>query len=161
MPLIPIPDDEVSRSMNALEWDVVNQSEGGVKVRRTGTTHHPLSVGEVVGLRIAGRPHWTIGVVRWLTALEEGGLEFGVQFLAPAARPVEIAPTISSSLPQSKPGLLLLDEQADADMVLATAGTYSELREFHLEDLGQVSVVRARALIEKTPRFDLFHVSPS
>lgn len=163
MPLISVPDDEVSRSMNALEWDVVNQSDGGVKVRRTAATQQPLAVGEVVGLRLAGRPHWTVGVVRWLTALEEGGLEFGVQFLAAAARSVEIAPTISAALPQSKPALLLLedDDAGQADMLLAAGGTYADLREFHLEDQGRAHVVRARSLIEKTPRFDLFHVSPS
>ena len=163
MPLISLPDDEVSRSMNALEWDVVNQSEGGVKVRRNGLTQQPLAVGEVVGLRLVGRPHWTVGVVRWLTALEDGGLEFGAQFLAASARAVEIAPTISSSLPQSRPALVLIDDHdPDAtDTLLTASGTFSELREFHLEDGGRVSIVRARDLIEKTPRFDLFHVSPS
>jgi hypothetical protein len=46
-------------------------------------------------------------------------------------------------------------------MVLAANNTFSELREFHVEDQDQVSLVRARGLIEKTPRFDLFHVSAS
>jgi cyclic-di-GMP-binding protein len=162
MPLLAIPDDEVSRSMNVLEWDVVNQSDGGVKVRRAGATNQLLSVGEVVGLRFVGRAHWAVGVVRWLTALEDGGLEFGVQFLASAARPIEMSPSIAASLPQAKPALLLLgDEGDDADTVLASANTFSDLREFHVADRGAVTLVRARDLIEKTARFDLFHVSPS
>lgn len=163
MPLVSIPDDEVSRSMNVLEWDVVNQSDGGVKVRRTGPSSQPLCVGEVVGLRLLGRAHWAVGVVRWITALEDGGLEFGAQFLAAAARHIELAPTIAASLPQSKPALLLLDDHDPeaSDMVLAASGTFSELREFHVEDRGAVSIVRARGLIEKAARFDLFHVSPS
>ena len=162
MPLLAIPDDEVSRSMHVLEWDVVNQSHGGAKVRRTGAREQPLGVGEVVGLRFVGRSRWTVGVVRWVTALDDGGLEFGVQFLASAARSVSISPTITSMLPQPKPALLLVDDHdGEADVVLAASGTYSELREFHLEDQGLVSEIRARGLIEKTGRFDLFHVSPS
>jgi hypothetical protein len=163
MPLVTIPDDEVSRSMNVLEWEVVNQSDGGMKVRRTGGTLQPLLVGEVVGLRLPGRPGWTVGVVRWITGLEEGGMEFGVQFLAAGARHLELAPTIAAALPQPKPAILLLDDldPDNSDMVLAASGTFSELREFHVEDLGKGSIVRARGLIEKTARFDLFHVSPS
>ena len=162
MPLLAIPDDELSRSMHVLEWDVVNQSDGGAKVRRTGPTQQPLAVGEVVGLRFVGRPRWAVGVVRWVTALEESGLEFGVQFLASAARGVSISPTITSVLPQPKPALLLVDDHdGEAGVVLAASGTYSDLREFHLEDQGLVSEIRARSLIEKTGRFDLFHVSPS
>ena len=163
MPLLAIPDDEVSRSMHVLEWDVVNQSEGGVKVRRTGATDQLLSVGEVLGLRFVGRIHWAVGVVRWLTALEDGGLEFGVQFLASEARNIELAPSIGAGLPQAKPALLLLDDHDPGaeHMVLAANNTFSELREFHVEDQDQVSLVRARGLIEKTPRFDLFHVSAS
>jgi hypothetical protein len=162
VPLLAVPDDEVSRSMNVLEWDVINMSDGGVKVRRASPTQQPLAIGEVVGLRLLGRAHWAVGVVRWITALDEGGLECGVQFLANAARYVEVAPTIAAGMPQPKPALALLDDHSDeSDTLLAQSGTFSDLREFHIEDRGQVSVVRARGLIEKTARFDLFHVSPS
>ncbi len=163
MPLIAIPDDEVSRSMNVLEWDVVNQSHGGLKVRRIGTTLQSLAVGELVAIRFMGRARWTVGVARWITALDEGGMEFGVQFLASDARVVQIQPTITSASPQARQALMLADDHdpGAADSVLALPNTYSELREFMLDDRGEVSCVRARGLIEKTGRFDLFHVSPS
>lgn len=162
IPLISVPDDEVSRGMNVNEWEVVNQSAGGLKVRRNGTSAQGITVGEVIGIRSMGKAAWTIGVVRWLTMLEEGAMEFGIQFLAPAAHLVALQPTIAS-IGAVRTALLLSEDEdfASADTVLAPPATYSDLREYELEDNGLVSTVRATSLIEKTGRFELFHVSPS
>lgn len=162
IPLISVPDDEVSRGMNVNEWEVVNQSAGGLKVHRTGTSAQGITVGEVIGIRSMGKSAWTIGVVRWLTSLEEGGMEFGIQYLAPAAHLVALQPTIAS-IGQVRTALLLAEDGdfARADMVLAPPSTYSDLREYELEDNGAVTLVRATSLIEKTGRFELFHVAPS
>ena len=157
------PDFSELAETPVFEYDIVNQSEGGLKVRRTGATPQALAVGEVVGIKQSHRPRWTIAVVRWITVFEEGGMEFGVQFLAPNARFVQVQPTIAGSTTQPRPGLLLADED-DPDryeVLLAQPNTFSELREFEIDSEGSVSHVRARALREKTPRFDLFDVSPS
>ena len=154
-------DDEVSRSMNALEWDVVNQSEGGLKVRRMGATQQPIGVGEVVGVKLANRARWTVGVARWITLFDEGGMEFGIQFLGSMARPVWVQPTITSA-PQAKPGLwLAVGAELEADSLLTMPNMYADLREFELNQDGTITNVRATSLIEKTGRFELFHVSPS
>ena len=162
IPLISVPDDDVSKGMNVGEWDVANQSAGGLKVRRTGSLDQQITVGEVIGIKFMGKSRWTIGVVRWLTMLDDGGMEFGTQFLAPAAKSVAVQSTVSAGT-QSKPGLLLAEEDGfeNADMILAAPATYSDLREFEIEDQGVVSRVRSTSLIEKTGRFDLFHVAPS
>ncbi len=162
IPLISVPDDDVSRGMNVNEWEVVNQSAGGLKVRRDGSSSGGITVGEVIGIRSIGKAAWTIGVVRWLTMLEEGAMEFGIQFLSPAAHLVALQPTIAS-IGAVRTALLLSDDEdfGSADTVLAPPATYSDLREYELEDNGLVSTVRATSLIEKTGRFELFHVSPS
>ena len=163
IPLVFVPDDEVSKSMNAGEWDVVNQSAGGLKVRRVGANlTQAITVGEVLGVKFMGNPRWTVGVVRWLTVLDEGGMEFGIQFLAPAARCVAVQPTVSTGA-QVRPGLLLSDsgDFDTPDTLLAGTGTYSDLREFEIEDEGFVTRVRATSLIERTGRFDLFHIAES
>lgn len=154
---------DATESAPVFEYDVVNQSEGGLKVKRTGATPQALAVGEVVGIKQPHRARWTIAVVRWITVFEEGGMEFGVQFLAPHARVVTVQPTITSSSTQPRPGLLLADEDEPTrhEVLLAAPNTYSELREFELEGGGESQHVRARALREKTARFDLFDVSPS
>jgi cyclic-di-GMP-binding protein len=160
VPLIAVPNDEVSKSFPVFEWDVVNQSEGGVKVRRVEPTLQPIAVGEVVGIMFLGRTRWTIGVTRWITQLDEGGMEFGVQFLAPAARTVWVQPSMSAS-PQAKLGLVLDDEEAEEASLLTLPNLYEDLRVLELDEQGSTWTVRATSLIERTARFDLFHVSAS
>jgi len=162
MPLMALPTDDASQPIPVFEWDVVNESTGGLKVRRMGATQQPIGVGEVVGVKLMSRSRWTIGVARWITLFDEGGMEFGIQFLGSMARPVWVQPTITSA-PQAKPGLWLAfgDASEEADSLLTPPNTYSDLREFELDHDGTVTTVRAASLIEKTSRFELFHVAPS
>jgi hypothetical protein len=162
VPLITVPDDEVSKDLQVTEWDVVNQSAGGLKVRRIGTLSQPIAVGEAIGVKFVGRPRWTVAVVRWLTLLDDEGMEFGIQFLAPAARSVTIQPTTNASGAQ-KLGLLIPEfDPADASESLLTPPlTFSDLREFEIEDNGELSVVRATHLLERTQRFELFQIAAS
>ena len=157
IPLLAVPDDEASKAFPVFEWDVVNQSDGGVKVRRASERLQPLVVGEVVALKFVGRARWTIGVARWITQIDAGGMEFGVQFLSTAARAVWVQPANSAS-PQAKLGIVLADEGA-AEALLTLPNMYGEQRTYELVADGRVTTVRATGLIEKTVRFDLFDVS--
>ena len=161
MPLMALPTDDSSQPIPVFEWDVVNESVGGLKVRRMGATQQPIGVGEVVGVKLRDRSRWTIGVVRWITLFDEGGMEFGIQFLGSLARPVWVQPTITSA-PQAKPGLLIaFGESEELDSLLTVPNMFSDLREFEITEEGMVSLMRASGLIEKTGRFELFHVAPS
>ena len=161
MPLPVVPDDETAKAHPVHEWNVVNQSKGGIKVARKASALQPVVVGEAVGIKFMTRPRWAVGVVRWLTLTEEGeGIEFGVQFLSPDARRVWLQVTPAAT-PQAKQALLLPEVQAKAHALLAPVNTYSDLREYELTEDEEVSAVRATTLIEKTSRFELFHVSPS
>jgi hypothetical protein len=159
IPLLAVPDDETSKRFPVFEWDVVNQSEGGIKVRRVEETLQPISVGEVAGIKFMGRTRWTLGVVRWITQLDAGGMEFGLQFLAPAARLVWVQPEASNT-PQAKQGLVLDDEDAEPAL-LTGPNLFEDLRVYQLEERGEVWSVRATRLIERTSRFELFQVSPA
>jgi hypothetical protein len=163
LPLVHIPDDPVSKSLGVAEWDVINQSAGGIKVKRANAASQSISVGEVVGIKYVGHERWTIGVVRWLTTFEDGALEFGIQFLAPAARAVAVQSTTTSSSGGARQGLMLFESEVstEPDSMLTPPGTHADLREFEIEEDGMVSSVRAQGLIEKTGRFELFQVSPS
>jgi cyclic-di-GMP-binding protein len=162
MPMMALPTDDAAQPVPVFEWDVVNQSAGGLKVRRMGATQQPIGVGEVVGIKFMDRTRWTIGAVRWITMFDEGGMEFGIQFLGGMATPVWVQPTVATS-PQAKPGLLLAvgDDATEADSLLTPPNTFSDLREFEVDRAGTVSRVRAAGLIEKTGRFELFHFSPT
>lgn len=161
MPLVALPTDDAAQPIPVFEWDVVNQSHGGLKVRRLAPTPQPLAVGEVVGVKIGDRSRWTVGVARWITVFDEGGMEFGIQFLGTLARPVWVQPTITST-PQAKPGLMLAyGDSGELDAILSQPGLYAELREIEVNDDGEMSVVRATSLLEKTARFELFHFARS
>ncbi|MEP7070072.1 MAG: hypothetical protein ABI789_12560, partial [Usitatibacter sp.] len=157
MPLNWVPDDDISKGFPVHEWDVVNQSDGGVKVRRVNDALQTLAVGEAVAMKFIGRPRWTIGVARWITQLDEGGMEFGVQFLATSARSVWVQPANSGS-PQAKPGLVL-DDDSNAQALLTMPNLYMQAGVYELVGASESSTVRAAGLIERTARFDLFDVS--
>lgn len=160
IPLVHVPMEDISRGLLVNEWEVVNQSAGGLKVRRVGNSSQPIAVGEVIGIKFMGRARWTVGVVRWVTVTDDGGMEFGVQFLAPAAKTVAVTPTINSG-GSVKLGLLLVEEGHDAETLLTPPGTFSDLREFEIEEDGLVTCARATSLIERTARFELFQIKPS
>ena len=87
--------------------------------------------------------------------------QFGIQFLGSMARPVWVQPTITSA-PQAKPGLLIaFGQSGELDSLLTVPNMFSDLREFEINEEGMVSLMRASGLIEKTGRFELFHVAPS
>jgi hypothetical protein len=157
IPLIAVPDDETSKQFPVHEWEVVNLSAGGAKLRHIPTGYQAVAIGDVVGLKFMGKGRWTVGVVRWITQLDEGGMEFGAQFLAFSARPVWVNPTDSAS-PQMKQGLVFEGGDGEEAALLTQPGLYAELRAFSVEETGDKFEMRASALIEKTPRFDLFHV---
>jgi hypothetical protein len=161
MPLRALPEDEAGRLIPIHEWAIINHSEGGIKVRRSAGVAQPLAVGEVVGIKAAGVAAWRVGVARWITVFEDGAMEFGVQFFATAACAVWLQPAQAPN-PQAKLAVLLADgEELDGEALLTPTNTYVDLREFELRGEDFRSRVRASALIEKTARFELFHVSPS
>jgi hypothetical protein len=157
MPLQAMPDDEAAKTTPVYEWDVVNQSEGGLKVRRMSNALQTVVVGESVGIKLTGRPRWTVGVTRWITQHDDGTMEFGVQFLSGAARSVWVQHEQSAS-PQAKPGLVLADDEG-AQSLLTVPNMYNDMRVFEIEERGAISSMRATGLVEKTARFDLFYVS--
>jgi hypothetical protein len=93
---------------------------------------------------------------------EEEGMEFGIQFIAPAARSVTLQQTANATGAQ-KLGLLIpeFDPMESGDSLLTPPLTFGDLREFEVEDQGELSLVRATQLLERTQRFELFHIAQS
>ena len=144
------------------EWEIVNQSAGGLKVRSpVGECTATVSMGEVVGVRYKGIPGWSVGMVRWVQNLDDGGVGFGIQMLAPRATPVSIMPALSSTT-APQPGLLLAAVPAmeQPPSLVALPGTYADGRELIvLQEAGEQMTVHAIKLIEHSTRFELFHFS--
>ena len=162
IPLLKIPDDALSRSMGIEQWQVLNQSANGLRMHREAGGSVSVTVGETVGVRFVGGRAWNVGVVRWLTLLEADALEFGVELIAPAATTITIEPTIGSN-GKLLAALLLysLTPDADRDTLLTTPETFSDLREFEMNNHGSLRRVRATTLVERTSRFDMFQFQAS
>jgi cyclic-di-GMP-binding protein len=157
MPLVPMPLDDASQPIPVFEWDVVNQSRGGLRVRRLERTEQPIAVGEVAGIKLPGKPRWAIGVVRWVTVFEDGGMEFGLQYLASMARAVLVKAWGASSAP----GLLLANDEAPPKTLLTTPKVFQPQRALELEDGDEAWLVQAEEVVETTRRFEIFTVKPS
>jgi hypothetical protein len=155
MPLLAVGGEDERHIHPVLEWDLVDEGAGGIKVRRLDP-RQAVSVGELVGVRMLGRRGWIVGVVRWMNTDEAGGLDLGVQFIAPGAEAVWLQPTITA-LPQARPALLLRGAGTADDALLSPPDTFSEAREFEVSRVGDgTSCVRAMGLIERTGKFEVF-----
>jgi hypothetical protein len=152
MPVVPLPMDDQSEPIPVFEWDIVNESSGGLRVRRLGRTEQPIAVGEIAGIKMHGKAHWAIGAVRWVTVFEDGGMEFGLQFLAPMARKV----IVSGWGVPSGTGLLLQDEAGAS--VITSPNAFSTQREIELDDAGDQKLMKPSDVVEVTHRFELFKV---
>lgn len=162
IPLLKIPQDPMSQMVGIEEWHVLNQSANGLRMHREAGGNVSVTVGEIVGVRFVGGRSWNVGVIRWLTLLEGNALEFGVELIAPAAACITIEPTIGSS-GKPMPALMLysLTPDVDCDTLLTATDTFSDLREFELNDNSELRRVRATTLVEHTSRFDMFQFQDS
>ena len=162
MPLLTIPQDEAAKAVGVDEWQVLNQSANGLRLHRKQGGTVAVTVGEAVGVRFIGGRTWNMGVVRWLTLLEGDALEFGLELVSPAASGVTIEPTIGSG-GRAMPALLLVPphSETESDEILTLPDTFSDLREFTINDHGREYKVRATTLMERTSKFDLFQFTPT
>lgn len=71
-------------------WSIRNESAGGYRLASDNDQEAKVQVGELLGLRSESGRRWEVGAVRWIRQSAEGGLEIGVQILAPEARPVRV-----------------------------------------------------------------------
>ena len=160
MPLRALPEDESGQLIPIHEWNVVNLSAGGMKVRRTASTSHPIAVGEIVGIKTPGKPLWTVGATRWITAQDDGTTEFGVQFFAEAACAVWMKRP-SPATPPTLGILVTFTEDESAEALLAPAGSFAPGLEFEVRGEGLRYRAVAGDAIERNAHFDLFRITPA
>lgn len=160
-PMQTIPTSKNTTTVfSAEDWQVLNQSTNGLRVRRSTSGKVSVCVGEAVGIRPIGGRHWQAGVVRWLAVVDTDAIEFGVELIAPTTRTVHIEPTANATMSRAVSAVLLGSGGAEGeiDMLLAAIDTYTPAREFAYNDGLRPVKVRATTLVERTARFDLFQM---
>jgi hypothetical protein len=144
------------------EWDVMNQSAGGLKLRGQPTEPTAISVGEILAVQYRGMLGTSVGAIRWAHTFDDGTVEFGVQMLSPRAEAVSLESTTGSRGTAMR--ALLLPELANLQQpaaLITGPHCFQEQREFRLTGDNRVLTIRATHLVEKTSCFELFQFTAS
>lgn len=150
--------DTTTKTLVTDDWEVLNQSTNGLRLRRSANGKISVCVGEAVGVLIIGSHEWQAGVVRWLALFDQDAMEFGVELMASSVRHVTIEPPVNVTVVRLTPAVLLGPGglEGELDLLLTPADTYVPAREFVYNDGKRTTHARATTLVERTARFDLF-----
>ncbi|MEN8168950.1 MAG: hypothetical protein ABFS08_01835 [Pseudomonadota bacterium] len=90
-------------------WQIRNESAGGYRLAMEENDGAKVQVGELLGLRRRySNDLCEAGVIRWMRQPADGGLELGVQVLAPQVVPVMLRSSrLSSKAAEYQPALML------------------------------------------------------
>lgn len=148
------------QTYNCANWQVLNESAGGVALSKDPTSVAKIKVGDIISLgpHTGGRG---VAIVRWMQSTTDHNLELGAQMLAPQAEAIVIKPVIAAPDTLFQPALLLpavpaLDQPA---RMVAARGSFQPMREFEVRSQNVTRAVRATRLIEQTDSLDLFFFS--
>lgn len=78
---------EAPDSFPTFDVQLVNHSPGGYCLAWPQEVPDQLQAGELVGLQDRNGQEWRIAVVRWLRQVPGGGLQMGIELIAPEAQP--------------------------------------------------------------------------
>ena len=78
---------ETPDSFPTFDVQLVNHSPGGYCLAWPQEVPDQLQAGELVGLQDRNGQEWRIAVVRWLRQVRGGGLQMGIELIAPEAQP--------------------------------------------------------------------------
>ncbi|MEO8536017.1 MAG: hypothetical protein ABI533_00705 [Betaproteobacteria bacterium] len=143
------------------ECQVVNHTTGGYALRQIDAAPASLRVGDLVALRVEGRPGLQVAMVRWFrNTLNDSMLEFGCELLSEraeaAAAAAEHAPN-GDLLP-----VLVLPEDQDADetspapQLAAPAGAFALEQAVSLRRGSATGFAVLTKLVEQGPGFELY-----
>ncbi|MFA7242097.1 MAG: hypothetical protein WC091_18440 [Sulfuricellaceae bacterium] len=144
------------------QWNIVNESAGGMALTQVSNIPPQLRAGEIVGLRAAGSLQWHIAVVRWVKSDETNRLDLGIQLIAPSATAVAIKPAVGSANQPFTTALLLpeIPLLKQPPCVVVPRGGYQAQHEFLMEQGGgAVTAFKAEKLVESTVVFERFQFS--
>ncbi|MFP5440197.1 MAG: hypothetical protein ACLGHJ_01785 [Gammaproteobacteria bacterium] len=79
--------EQERQKFDSFQCSIVNSSPGGYCIEWAGEMPAHIRTGELLGLREAQAPGWSVGVIRWIKQLSGKGAQLGIELLAPKATP--------------------------------------------------------------------------
>jgi hypothetical protein len=137
-------------------WQIGDIGPRGLLLIRPAESTVHVRVGEVLGIqRVDQLGQWSVAVVRWLKSLDNGGLEMGIEYLAPNARAV----AVRAMTPGAKfgPALLLpaMESLKRPATLLVERGTYQPHTDVEVQEgPGGTRHARPLQLLDRTGAFE-------
>ncbi|MDP1595552.1 MAG: hypothetical protein Q8S46_05745 [Methylotenera sp.] len=130
-------------------WKTLNISATGILLRRHHTAEKNIRIGDLIGIKGKGEPHWSIGIIRWANCGNRDRLDIGVQFIAPQAH--SAVATMSGRCQDER--VLLLPEIAaikQAATIIAPRGTHEPARQLTLTYNSKIIKIMLTMLVERS-----------
>jgi len=161
---IPVTSMELEKNpdLKFVEWDVIDESAGGIALSTSRVKHQRTKVGDIMAVRDSKAGHWEIVVIRWIQNPDSETVSIGTQRLAPDAVPIAINVLDESGEDtQFKPALLLPAMQAlkQPSTIVAEKSSLRRGQRFFMDNGYQMNDAQATRVLESTTAFERFEFS--
>jgi hypothetical protein len=141
---------------------VINHTPAGYALRQTDPHPPALRIGELVALRVEGKPGPQVAIVRWFrNTMRASGLEFGCEVLSDSP---EAAAAALENAPDGKrvPVVVLPHDKAKAGsadtapQIIVAAGPFAVDQGVALTRAGETGFAVLTKLVEQGPGFEIY-----
>lgn len=148
---------EAAQTSPIFQCETVNDSMGGLALRKIDAHALQIKVGELASVR-QGNGNWSVGLVRWFRLPEGKDLFFGVQLLAPKCIAVQVGRQGAS---KPWPGLLVQASSAlkQSAMLITSPGSVQPEQTLTLRSVDGTMTVRTDKQLEYTPSVEIYRIS--
>jgi hypothetical protein len=152
----------LNKTYNIRPWWQHNTSESGAALAcSTNCENTHIKVGEAVAYRDEDEPtsHWKLGVVRWLRADPDDGIDLGIMNLANTAVPIAIKALKGPGFGTDYFRGLLIPKQVSLQQtrsVLVPAAVYDVHSELAVNMKQRLFYIRLKSLLRSTNEFSQF-----
>ncbi len=146
---------------------VINHTPVGYALRQTDPSPSPLRIGELIALRVEGRPGPQVAIVRWFrNTLKGTALEFGCEILSDSAEAAAAAaesapegqkrvPVIVLPPPAGKPG-----DDGSLPQIIVASGLFAVDQGVALTRGKETGFAVLTKLVEQGPGFEVYDFAP-
>lgn len=148
---------DVTPPTPVVRCQTINDSMGGLALRRADGGGLQIKVGELAGVRLETGV-WSVGLVRWFRVGDANDLFFGIQLLAPKCIPVQVN---RQGAPRPWPGLLVQASAAlkQSAMLICLPGSVDIGQTLSLRSLDGTMTVSTDKQLEYTPSVEIYRIS--
>lgn len=142
--------------INALDWQLVNLSNGGMMAKRAHADCYHLNIGDFVGL-FDSHQNLTLAVIKWLQIDINNDVQIGLERIIGKPEPVMCQPVDEQ---EQHPALLLQTDivtQANTKIILTEKGIFSPNRKIQISGQSTTYSITANGLIDSSLDYEIFN----